>query len=391
MQKTILKPKRDWNDLPTFLVVHPYLDVYGGGEKVCHNIIKALAERGQKVELLTFDFDAERYAGIMGEEFPKGAIVHSLGKRIEAEPPFTIYKRRHNIVKLLKKFRKNLEYDYLFSTQSSSPFETVFLNKAKRNIAYVHFPEIHFDYEHSSVERKVYLWLFKKWVEEGVREMDLVLCNSEYTKAMIERYWERMGIQKPIVVYPPVDLDPFWCDKALAKRPKRVTYVGRFIPMKRHEIIKRLALELPEYEFVSIGGLVESDKTWFSSFSEKVPPNYMLKPNLPRRELIGTLQASQIYVHLMEGEHFGIAPIEALASGCITLVHNSGGSGEFVPEEFRWENYDGLKRKIAEFIGSEERSLSWDRRRPELWREISTLEPENFKKRIWDNVGKLME
>ena len=38
----------------------------------------------------------------------------------------------------------------------------------------------------------------------------------------------------------------------------------------------------------------------------------------------------------MEGEHFGIAPMEALASGCITLAHNSGGSGDFIPEEYRW-------------------------------------------------------
>ena len=27
----------------------------------------------------------------------------------------------------------------------------------------------------------------------------------------------------------------------------------------------------------------------------------------------------------MEGEHFGIAPVEGLASGRVTIVHNSGG------------------------------------------------------------------
>jgi glycosyltransferase involved in cell wall biosynthesis len=377
--------------LATFLVVHPFLDIYGGGEKVCHNIIKALVAHGQKVELLTFDFDAKRYAEIMGDEFPNTAVVHSLGKRFETSPPFTIYKRRRNIVKLFKKFRNNLEYDFLFSTQSSSPFETVFLNKAKKNIAYVHFPEIHFDFERSSVKRKAYLWLFKKWVEKGVGKLDLVFCNSNYTKTIIERYWKKYGIQNSIVVYPPVNLNAFWCDTPLQNRPKKVTYVGRFIPMKRHEIIKKLAIELPEYEFVSIGGLIESEKAWFGRFSENVPTNYVLKPNLPEAELVETLQNSRIYIHLMEGEHFGIAPIEALASGCITLVHNSGGSGEFVPEEFRWENYDDLKEKIVKFIDSDEQSIEWEKRITKLWGKISTLKPENFQDRIWSNIETLTQ
>ena len=142
------------NDLAKFLVVHPYLDVYGGGERVCHNVIKTLVDHGQNVELLTFDFDADRYREIVGEDFPKSVVIHSLGKRIEVEPPFTIYKRRRAFVKLLKKYRDSLEYDYLFSTQSSSPFEPVFLNKAKKNIAYVHFPEIHFDYDRARLRRR---------------------------------------------------------------------------------------------------------------------------------------------------------------------------------------------------------------------------------------------
>ena len=29
-----------------FLVVHPNLDIYGGGERVCHHIIKALVAHG---------------------------------------------------------------------------------------------------------------------------------------------------------------------------------------------------------------------------------------------------------------------------------------------------------------------------------------------------------
>jgi glycosyltransferase involved in cell wall biosynthesis len=372
--------------LATYLVVHPYLDIYGGGERVCHNVIKMLVEQGQNVELLTFDFNAARYRDIVGEDFPKEVVVHSLGKRIEVKPPFTIYKRHRNYVKLLKKFRVRLEYDYLFSTQSSSPFEPVFLNKAKKNIAYVHFPEIHYDYDHSRMKRKIYLWLFKRWVEQGIDKLDMVFCNSNYTKENIERYWKSHGVKDPVVVYPPVNLDRFWCDKPLSERRKRIVYVARFIPVKRHELMKRLAVDLPAYEFVSVGGLIDAEKAWFNQFSENLPSNYSVKTNLPGSELLEVLHDSRIYIHLMEGEHFGIAPVEGLASGCVTIVHNSGGMKEFISDEFRWETYDDLKEKIVQCMEAEDASANWETRRGQLWGKISVLATENFQNNIWSQI-----
>jgi glycosyltransferase involved in cell wall biosynthesis len=369
--------------LARFLVVHPYLDIYGGGERVCHNVIKTLVAHGQKVELLTFDFDPDRYRDIVGEDFPKEVAVHSLGKRIEVKSPFTIYKRHRNFVKLLKKHREHLQYDYLFSTQSSSPFEPVFLNKAKKNIAYVHFPEIHFDYARSGWKRRLYLWLFKRWVEKGIDKLDLIFCNSNYTKEAIARYWKIHGVKDPIVVYPAVNLNKFWSDKSLAQRRKMVTYVARFIPVKRHEIMKKLALDLPNYEFVSVGGLIDAEKDWFNKFQENLPQNYTLKTNLPGPELLNILHASRIYVHLMEGEHFGIAPVEGLASGCVTLVHNSGGMKEFIPDEFRWQSYDDLKQKVVRYMEDENASTSWETTRQQLWQKISVLSPEAFQNNIW--------
>ncbi len=366
--------------------MHPNLDIYGGGERVCHYIIKTLATHDQKVELLTFEFDTNRFHEIMGEELPANVTVHSIGKRLEVKPPFTVYKRRRNIIKLLKEHKDKLDYDYLFSTQSFSPFEVSFLDKTKKSIAYVHFPEIHFDYYHSGLTRRIYLWLFKRWVEEGIKKLDVIFCNSNYTKGMIERYWGPLGISEPIVIYPPVNLDDFWCSKPLSERKKRVTYVGRFIPQKRHEIIKKLASELPEYEFVSIGGLRDTEEAWFKAFSEETPKNYILKPNLPMDDLVRTVQDSRVYTHLMEGEHFGIAPMEALAGGCITLVHNSGGAGEFIPEEFRWTNYEDLKSKIVRFMEADEKSLGWEQQREKLWRQLSTLSPKSFEEKIWAHL-----
>jgi len=376
--------------MATFLVVHPYLDIYGGGERVCHGVIKTLVNHGQKVELLTFDFDADRYRDIVGEDFPKQVRVHSLGQRTKEKPPFTIYKRHRNFVKLLKKYRDQLEYDYLFSTQSSSPFEPVFLNKAKKNIAYVHFPEIHYDYARGTFKRRLYLWLFKHWVEQGIGKLDLVFCNSLYTKEAMLKLWKTHGPKEPEVIYPPVNLDKFWCPKLPSERRKQVVYVARFIPIKRHEILKKLAIELPDYEFVSIGGVIEAEKGWFEQFSANLPPNYTLKPNLPGSQLLDILWDSRIYVHLMEGEHFGIAPVEGIASGCITIVHDSGGMKEFIPQEYRWNNYEELKTKIINTMEQPDTDKIWETTREELWREISVLTPQTFQEKIWTQIQTLL-
>lgn len=369
-------------------MVHPYLDIYGGGERVCHNVIKTLVNHGQKVELLTFDFDPARYRDIVGEDFPKQVTVHSMGKRTKEKPPFTIYKRHRNFVKLLKKHRSHLQYDYLFSTQSSSPFEPSFLNKAKKNIAYVHFPEIHFDYARGSTKRKLYLWLFKHWVEQGIDKLDMVFCNSNYTREALLTLWSSHGVKDPIVVYPPVNLDKFWCDTPLVERKKRVVYVARFIPVKRHEILKRLAADLPQFEFVSVGGLIDAEKDWFERFSQNLPANYTLKTNLPGPELLKLLRDSRIYVHLMEGEHFGIAPVEGLASGCVTLVHDSGGMKEFIPPEYRWDNYEDLKEKIQRYMEAEN---VWELKRKELWAKISVLTPGAFERSVWTRLEALIK
>jgi glycosyltransferase involved in cell wall biosynthesis len=226
-------------------------------------------------------------------------------------------------------------------------------------------------------------------VEQGVRKLDLIFCNSNYTKELLERYW-KTGSKKYTVVYPPVNLNAFWCDKPLSERRKRVVYVARFAPIKNHETMKKLASELSSYEFVSVGALIKDEKSWFDRFSEDLPQNYNLRTNLPTPDLIDLYHDSRIYAHFMEGEHFGIAPVEGVASGCVTLTHNSGGMREFIPEEFRWENYADLKDKIVRYMESTDESLNWQKKRSELWSKISDLDPQNFQNNIWSYIQKLV-
>lgn len=367
-----------------FLIVHLSLGAFGGAERVCHHIIKSLIEHDQEVELLSFEFDRDAYRKIIGEEVPQRIIIHEMPYKFKIKPPFTIYKKYYLVRKSLINFRKKCSsrYDFLFLTQSSNPLELNFLTRiCNRVVGYVHFPEIHHEYEGSGLKRKIYLWPFKHLVEKGVNNLDLIICNSHYTKEMIMRYWRKNHTKNIEVVYPPVDLDSFWCTKPLNERENKVVYIGRFIPAKKHEIMKKLAKNFPSFEFVSAGLLIDEMKGWFKEFCKDMPENYLLKPNLPKNELIKILQGSKIYVHLMEGEHFGIAPIEALASGCITLIPENSGAREFIPEIFRWRNEEDLKNKLFKMMNADENW--WSSYREILWQKIKELDPKNFSAKIW--------
>lgn len=92
----------------------------------------------------------------------------------------------------------------------------------------------------------------------------------------------------------------------------------------------------------------------------------------------------------MEAEHFGIAPVEGLASGCVTIVHDGGGMKEFIPEDFRWQTYDDLKQKIVKYLESDDENENWARKRQELWSKISVLSPETFQENVWANIKLLL-
>ena len=54
------------------------------------------------------------------------------------------------------------------------------------------------------------------------------------------------------------------------------------------------------------------------------------------------------YVHCAENEHFGITIVEAMAAGCVPIVHDSGGPREIVIDKvgFRWHNLAVAARLI---------------------------------------------
>jgi glycosyltransferase involved in cell wall biosynthesis len=58
--------------------------------------------------------------------------------------------------------------------------------------------------------------------------------------------------------------------------------------------------------------------------------NIKIFPNLKRDELLALLSKAKVFFHPRPNEHFGIATVEAMAAGCLPVVHASRGPLEVI-------------------------------------------------------------
>jgi len=61
--------------------------------------------------------------------------------------------------------------------------------------------------------------------------------------------------------------------------------------------------------------------------------NVQLHPDATFKDITDFLQKSKYFLHTLINEPFGITAVQAIAAGCIPIVHDSGGQKETVPEE----------------------------------------------------------
>lgn len=51
----------------------------------------------------------------------------------------------------------------------------------------------------------------------------------------------------------------------------------------------------------------------------------LFKTNLPIDDVVQIMSQAKVGIHTMKNEHFGIAIVEMMAAGIITIAHESGG------------------------------------------------------------------
>ncbi len=158
------------------------------------------------------------------------------------------------------------------------------------------------------------------------------VINSEYTASLFE---EAHGVRLP-VVHPPIDLTGRnFVPNDLDQRDT-VAYFSRFARYKRPQMVLALAARHPEMRFILMGGVRKLQQPFVESLHEQARAqglqNVEFIENPSNARVKEELARTRFYVFPAVNEHFGMATAEAIGSGAIPFVHDSGGQREVVPD-----------------------------------------------------------
>ncbi len=195
--------------------------------------------------------------------------------------------------------------------------------------------------------KKLYWHLFARlygWVGSHI---DVVMCNSTWTKGHITALWKSKDAADLVgkVIYPPCPVEEVEQKVDVSvqtekERKHQVLYIAQFRPEKNHPLILRSFAEyvraLPEGsaspQLVLIGSVRSNTPDELHIYNLRLQAHELSIDTLtefitdaPYSTILTYLQTASIGTNGMWNEHFGIGVVEYLAAGLIPVVHNSGG------------------------------------------------------------------
>lgn len=161
---------------------------------------------------------------------------------------------------------------------------------------------------------------------KSVFKQSTIVTNSRFNSETIKEHTKK----PPVIVHPPVKIS----NQADTEDDKENTVltISRITRMKRLEVIPKIAREVktPDCRFVLMGKTTDTSDAVLKDIYDLIR-KYDLQQKIsiirdPDRSLVRqAVTRSSIYLSTQPSEAFGMAVVEAMASGCIPLVPKSGG------------------------------------------------------------------
>lgn len=350
---------------PSAAVVHEWLTVPGGSEKVAMRILGLLP-------------GADMYAAIYAPEaFPELAGTRVRTTFLDRIPGArTQYQR---LLPLMNAAYERLDLsDYeLVVSSSHSCAKNVLTRPETFHLCYCHTPMRHaWEPAKLSDERigplarlilPTLLARLRRADLEGAARVDRFVANSTHVANRIRKYYRR----RAVVVHPPVDVEPF------LERPRHpgdaYLVAGRLVPYKRVDIAIRACSRLGR-PLVVIGDGRDRERLEAISGPGVTFLGHVSFPTL--MEYMSNARAL-----LFPGEEdFGIVPVEAQAAGTPVIAYGTGGVRDSVVEGVTGVLFD--EQSVAGLCGAIERfeALSLD---PDVARENAVrFGPERFDREL---------
>lgn len=247
-------------------------------------------------------------------------------------------------------------------------------SQARRSVMLCQFP-----YPKEKLPRRIPPWVFAAYsapykvlrrflLPDDISCFREIICQSEYVRDWIGRYWKR----EAQVINPPIDVpaaEPDWN----AKQPI-ILSVGRFFTgghEKRHDLMVRVFREMCDAGLrgweLHLAGSVHRDGENGKYFEQiqQLAAGYpiVIHPDAPYREVQDLYGRASIYWHAAGFEangrdpavleHFGMTTAEAMGYGAVPVAIGSGGQPEVVHDGvdgYLWIDQDELKARTAALI-----------------------------------------
>lgn len=319
---------------------HPSLNGCGGAEWVVVNMINSLATEGHEIVVLTnqkIDYDK------IGKIF--GCKVNINKEIVFPFEPFPVTDLHNVYTDAIRTLLLKSKCDILLDIYSNAILPGA-------NITYIHFPLLgrlrHYSIDGFRSAYYIPYLLYEKRAAKNNKR--LILANSKYTANAVRN---AIGT-KPFVLYPPISEEFYSNFQDTNDREDLVVTVSRISPEKNLTLIPSIAKVTNRKIHFLIIGIMQSSEELNRIFKQieinKVSDRVEVITNVSREDLLNVLRNAKIFLHPAHKEHFGVAIVEAMASGCIPIVHNSGGPREFVPSLFRFDTLEEAAKKIEREI-----------------------------------------
>ncbi len=305
---------------PRVAIVHDWLTVYGGGEKVLEKMLETWPE----ADLFSVvDFVPENLRFFLRGRTPKTTFIQRL--------PWAKTKYR-SYLPLMPLAIEQLDlsgYDVVLSS-SHAVAKGVITGPDQVHVSYVHSPiRYAWDLQHQylaeaglvkglkSAIARLILHYMRLWDTRTANGVDAFVANSRFVARRLAKAYGRQAE----VIHPPVDIDRF-----TMREQKEDFYLtaSRMVPYKKIPLIVQAFAGMPDKRLLVIGEGPEFDKV-----KAAATPNVQVLGYKSTPELIDHMQRAKAFVFAAE-EDFGITPVEAQACGTPVIAYGKGGSLETV-------------------------------------------------------------
>lgn len=322
------------------LIVSPYLDHLGGGERYMLSVAEVVEKLGYSVYFAWDNLKEIQELSMM------------LGIRLEEPRLAPEVKNLYSARNPAKMFFATRGYDaVVYLSDGSIP-----LLGGARNIVHMQVP-FH-DVHGTSWKNQI-----KK------RFIDEIIVNSRFTKAVVDREYSI----RTRVIYPPVATP-----QTNGSKKKIILSVGRFEPSlnaKKQDILidafRRVSPSLPEWELVLAGASAGDE--WVKQLKKNAEGlRIRFEVNVSYEKLYSLYSQAGLYWHAAGYgidekknpelvEHFGITTVEAIRMRCVPLVVPYGGQREIVTDRsLQWEKVADLVDKTRKLAQDSQREKKLD-------------------------------